>query len=137
MPPVISKSESTPALRKMSSTGDASALCTCSTMAVMTFAHKQIKHLFIADIKYRFRSPQRAHHDIKHVGSTVHIHKPHPRVPCGWRWKGLTSILRFTVLKLSSDRVSSLAAQAAGGSRGGIRMAGLPSDAGRSMSARL
>lgn len=51
--------------------------------------------------------------------------------------KGLTSILRFTVLKLSSDRVSSLAAQAAGGSRGGIRMAGLPSDAGRSMSARL
>ena len=51
--------------------------------------------------------------------------------------QALTSIRRFTVLKLSSDRVSSLAAHAAGGSRGGILMAGLPSDAGRSMSARL
>ena len=53
------------------------------------------------------------------------------------RRASLTSIRRFTVLKLSSDRVSSLAAHAAGGSRGGILMAGLPSDAGRSMSARL
>ena len=52
--------------------------------------------------------------------------------------KGLhTSIRRFTVPKLSSDLVSSLAAQAAGGIRGGILMAGLPSDAGKSMSARL
>ena len=48
-----------------------------------------------------------------------------------------TSIRRLTVAKLSSERVSSFAAQAAGGSSGGMRMAGLPSEAGRSMSARL
>ena len=55
-----------------------------------------------------------------------------------WEGKGLhTSIRRFTMPKLSSDLVSSLAAHAAGGIRGGILMAGLPSDAGKSISARL
>lgn len=126
---MISKSESTPALRKIPSTGEASALCTYSSTRINDM---RLRACFTQ------KGPWRPHL-APGLRSLVHRSLYQFTSRCGVSGirGSLTSIRRFTVLKLSSDRVSSLAAHAAGGSRGGILMAGLPSDAGRSMSARL